>query len=68
MADIMSDFWLNFAKTGNPNGAGLPQWQPYTRTNPNYVELNVTARPETDLTPATWDFFDKVQANRRAAN
>lgn len=26
----MLDYWCNFIKTGNPNGSGLPQWQPCT--------------------------------------
>jgi len=26
IADIVSSYWANFAKTGNPNGAGVPHW------------------------------------------
>lgn len=31
----MSTAWTNFAKTGNPNGNDLPQWNAYTRENGN---------------------------------
>ena len=34
LADKMSSAWINFAKTGNPNGEGkLPEWKPYTVEN-----------------------------------
>jgi para-nitrobenzyl esterase len=26
LADAISSYWVNFAKNGNPNGAGLPEW------------------------------------------
>lgn len=29
LADTVSTYWANFAKTGNPNGKGLPLWRPY---------------------------------------
>jgi para-nitrobenzyl esterase len=33
LADKISQSWINFAKTGNPNHAGLPKWEPYTAIN-----------------------------------
>ena len=30
LAQKMSTAWANFARTGNPNGEGLPQWPAYT--------------------------------------
>lgn len=29
VADEMNQYWVNFIKTGTPNGKGLPEWTPY---------------------------------------
>jgi len=39
VAEMMSSYWVNFAKTGNPNGKGLPTWAPFKDRNapPHYI-------------------------------
>ncbi len=38
LAAVMSDAWLNFARTGNPNHARMPEWKAYT---PQHGEVMV---------------------------
>ncbi|MCW1912300.1 carboxylesterase family protein [Luteolibacter sp. GHJ8] len=33
-AETLSSYWVNFAKHGNPNGDGLPEWFPFTKSAP----------------------------------
>jgi len=37
-ADKVSAAWVEFAKTGNPNGAGLPEWPAYTASGDRLLE------------------------------
>jgi len=39
LANIMSSYWVNFAKTGNPNGKGLPKWPVYKPSQGKDMEL-----------------------------
>ncbi len=36
----MLNYWVNFAKTGNPNGVGLEVWNPYQSNDDCYLEIN----------------------------
>jgi para-nitrobenzyl esterase len=35
----LQNYWTNFAKTGNPNGAGLPQWPQFDSSARGYLEF-----------------------------
>ncbi len=35
----MTAYWVNFVKTGNPSGDGLPEWKPYNKEEGNMMEL-----------------------------
>ncbi len=61
LARIMSVYWLNFIKTGNPNGKGLPDWPVYENQNKRIMELGdqVQTRPLPDA--AALDFLYQLQ-------
>jgi para-nitrobenzyl esterase len=39
VADEMSSYWVNFAKSGNPNGPGLTSWPAFTHTDTKVLYL-----------------------------
>jgi para-nitrobenzyl esterase len=34
ISEAMATYWTNFAKYGDPNGQGLPQWPAFSDANP----------------------------------
>jgi para-nitrobenzyl esterase len=38
----MIAYWTRFARTGNPNGAGLPGWKPFTPASEHIQSLTST--------------------------
>ncbi len=47
VADITSTYWSNFAKTLDPNGAGVPAWPAYTAAAERYANIGDPVRVET---------------------
>jgi para-nitrobenzyl esterase len=40
LSDQMQQYWANFARTGDPNGPGLPRWPKYESGSRGYMELS----------------------------
>ena len=62
VAALTSSYWLNFIRTGDPNGAGLPAWPSY-RT-PGAPLLGIDAEPKAAPDPfrARQEFLASVVA------
>jgi para-nitrobenzyl esterase len=50
LSDQISSYYVNFAKTGDPNGKGLPQWPAFTEQNPQVMVFKGT--PAAGVYPA----------------
>lgn len=44
MAEMMSDAWISFARTGTPSSDLLPEWKAYTPDSRMVMELDVESR------------------------
>ena len=42
LARAMTGYWTNFAKTGDPNGAGLPNWTAFNEKKQDVMLLGET--------------------------
>ena len=61
VADEMSSYWTNFAKTGDPNGPGLPKWKAHAVGNgQDGMILDADPASEKLPTPERLSFIDKI--------
>ena len=51
LSDLISSYWVNFARSGDPNGSGLPQWPAFTENDQKVMYFDGTsgARPIPNL-------------------
>ena len=67
LSDMMRTYWTNFAKTGDPNGTGLPRWPAYDDAKPQMLHIdaeNTKAGPVVNENGLT--VLDEYFALRRA--
>ncbi|MEZ4904215.1 MAG: carboxylesterase family protein [Spirosomataceae bacterium] len=56
--NTMSSYWVNFAKTGNPNGAGLPEWKRYNKETGAIQVLGDKVYSQEGLFKKEFDFLE----------
>lgn len=67
IADLMTSYWANFVKSGNPNGTGLPQWPAFKPGITMLMELGDNFGPiplADDARMEFWKRFFQAQVAR----
>ncbi len=67
LADEMSDYWVNFAAKGDPNGEGLPTWEPCSTENLKAMIFDEVVKyenlPNADLLKFLEEYYSSLNSN-----
>ena len=58
LENIMSSYWVNFAKTGNPNSGKLPEWKTYDKHLGNVMLLDDMVEVKAAFLKKEFDFLE----------
>jgi para-nitrobenzyl esterase len=66
VSGAMADAWVRFAKTGNPNGGGLPQWPAYHSPDYRLLDFGDATTVRSNAGSPEVEFFQRAfEAMRR---
>jgi para-nitrobenzyl esterase len=62
VSETMSTYFANFIKTGNPNGANLPEWSPASANDPTppVMIIDVRSRIEKAVNDRRYELLDQL--------
>jgi para-nitrobenzyl esterase len=58
LATIIGNYWVNFARSGNPNGAGLPAWPPFQDESGPAMQITRAPHAGAPTRHQRFDFLD----------
>jgi para-nitrobenzyl esterase len=61
LSDLMSSYWANFARIGDPNGTGLPAWPAYGKESYAVMHLDANSHQAPDDHRSRYEFLDKPE-------
>ena len=67
LSDIISSYWMNFARTGDPNATGLPAWAAFDGTTERIQILGEEIRGGTHPLRNEFAMWDACMEQVRAA-
>lgn len=65
LSETIADYWVNFARSGNPNGPGLPQWPTYNASTDTVQILDAEVRSAVHPRKEELDRMERVFLENR---
>jgi para-nitrobenzyl esterase len=60
VSGVMADAWVRFAKTGNPNGGGLPHWPAYRSPDYRLLDFGDAVTVRSNARSPEIEFFQRA--------
>lgn len=64
LTDALARYWTNFARTGDPNEAGLPGWPRYTAATDMWMTFNPTIEMKQGVRKDKLDIMERAMIQR----
>jgi len=61
LAETMQNYWVQFARAGDPNRAGMPAWPAYDAAQDQYLDLGKTIQLKREPDERTCDLFYQIR-------